>query len=70
MDGDICISNALDYLLKFKGQKRKFNNKNVENNLQLHAYKVSGSDKWIILIMLPCDKNVLLIMEMGKAFFL
>ena len=56
--GDDCINNALDYLLKLKGDERKVNNKIVEYNLQLHAHNGSGFDTWIILNNLRCDKHI------------
>ena len=56
--GDECINNALNYLLKLKGEERKVNNKIVEYNLQLHAHNGSGFDTWIILNNLPCDKHI------------
>ena len=56
--GDNFINNALDYLLKFKGEERKVNNKIVEYNLQMHAHNGSGFDTWIILNNLPCDKHI------------
>ena len=57
--GDDCIGNALDFLLKLKGEKLKINNKVVEYNLQLHAHNGSGFDTWIVLNNLPCDKHIL-----------
>ena len=56
--GDNCINNALDCLLKLKGEERKVNNKIVEYNLQLHAHNGSGFDTWIILNNLPCDRHI------------
>ena len=56
--GDDCINNALDYLLKLKGEERKVNNKIVEYNLQMHAQNRSGFDTWIILNNLPCDRHI------------
>ena len=56
--GDNCINDALDYLLKFKGEERKVNNKIVEYNLQLHAHNGSGFDTWIILNNIRCDKHI------------
>ena len=56
--GEDCINNALDYLLKLKGDERKVNNKIVEYNLQLHAHNGSGFDTWIILNNLRCDKHI------------
>ena len=58
ISGDNCINNALDSLLKFKGEERKVNNKIVEYNFQLHAHNGSGFDTWIILNNLPCDKHI------------
>ena len=56
--GDNCINNALDYLLKLKGEERKVNNKIVEYNLQMHAHNGSSFDSWIILNNLPCDRHI------------
>ena len=56
--GDNCINNALDYLLKLKGEERKVNNKIVEYNLQMHAHNGSSFDTWIILNNLPCDRHI------------
>ena len=63
---DGCIGNALDFLLKFKGE-RKVKNKIVEYNLQLHAYNVSGFDTWIILNNLPSDKRIVDFIKIGKG---
>ena len=57
-EGDNCVGNALEFLLKFKGEERKVNNKIVEYNLQLHADNGNGFDTWIILNNLPCDKHI------------
>ena len=57
-EGDKCISNALDFLLKVKGEERKVKNKIVEYNLQLHVHIRSGFDTWIILNNLDCDKHI------------
>ena len=64
--GDKCISNALDYCLKLKGDERQNKNKIVENNLQLHAHNGSGFDTWIILNNLDCDKHIVNIIKNGK----
>ena len=56
--GDNCIGNALDFLLKFKGEERKVNDKTVEYNLQMHAHNGSGFDTYVILNNLPCDKHI------------
>ena len=65
--GENCINNALDYLLKLKGEERKVNNKIVDYNLQLHAHNGSGFDTWIILNNLRCDKHIVDIIKNGKG---
>ena len=65
--GDDCINNALDYLLKLKGEERKVNNKIVEYNLQMQAHNGSGFDSWIILNNLPCDKHIVNIIKNGRG---
>ena len=58
--GDNCISNALVYLLKLKGEERRtVNNKVVEYNLQMHAHNGSSFDTWIILNNLHCDRHII-----------
>ena len=66
-NGDDCVTKALDFLLKFKGEERKVKNKIVENNLQLHAHLGSGFDSWIILKNHPCDKHIVDINKNGKG---
>ena len=56
--GDNCIGDAIDFLIKFKGEERKVNNKTVEYNLQLQGHNASGFDTWIVLKNFPCDKNI------------
>ena len=41
-DGGNCVSNALDFFLKFKGEERKVINKIVEYYLHLHGHNGSG----------------------------
>ena len=65
--GDDCINNALDCLIKFKGDERKVNNTIVEYSLQLHAHNGSGFDTWIILNNLPCDEHIVNIIKNGKG---
>ena len=65
--GDNCISNALEFCLKLKGEERKVKNKIVEYNLQMHAHNGSGFDTWIILNNLPCDKHIVDIIKNGKG---
>ena len=66
-DGDNCVSNALDFCLRLKGEERRtsLNNKIVEYNLQLHAHNGSGFDTWIIINNLPCDKHIVDINKTG-----
>ena len=67
-DGSNCISNALNFLLKFKGEPRKtITNKTVENNLQLHAHNGRGFGTWINLNNLPCDEHIVDIIKNGKG---
>ena len=66
-DGDNCISNALDFLLKSKGEERRVKNKIVEYNLQLHAHNGSGFDTWITLNNLGCNKHIVDIIKNGKS---
>ena len=65
--GDNCINNALNFLLKLKGEERKVKNRIVEYNLQMHAHNGSGFDTWIILNNLPCDKHIVDIIKNGKG---
>ena len=65
--GDNCISNALDYLLKLKGEERKVKNKIVGYEIQLHAHNGSGFDTWVILNILRCDKHNVDIIKNGKG---
>ena len=67
-DGDECVTEALDFCLKLRGQERKDNkNKILEHNLQFHAHKGSGFDTWIVLNNLPCDKTIVDIIKNGKS---
>ena len=65
--GDNFFSNALDYLLKLKGEERKVKNKIVGYEIQLHAHNGSGFDTWIILNNLRCDKHIVDIIKNGKG---
>ena len=65
--GDDCINNALDYLLKLKGEESKVNNKIVEYNLQLHSHNGSRFDTWILINNLHCDKHIVNIIKNGKG---
>ena len=65
--GDKCISNALDFCLKLKGEEYEISNKVVEYNLQMHAHNGSGSDTWIVLNNLDCDKRIVNVIKNGKG---
>ena len=67
LDGGDCVSNALDFSLKLKGEQRKDKrNKTLECNLQLHAHNGSGFDTWIVLNNLLCDETIINIIKNGK----
>ena len=67
-DGYDCVSKALDFCLKLKGEERKVKNKIVEYNFQLHAHNGSSFDTWNILNNLRCDKQVVSdIIKNGKG---
>ena len=68
-DGDNCVTHALHFCLKLKGEERRtsLNTKFVDYNLQLHAHNGSGFDTWIILKNLPCDKHNVDIIKNGRA---
>ena len=66
---DNCVTNALDFCLKFKGEERKVKNKLIEDSLQVHAHNGSGFDTWIVLTNLPCDKHLVQTIKNGKGVF-
>ena len=47
------INKMLDYVLQFKGEPKRINNKIVKYNLYLIAHKGSGFDSYIVLNNLP-----------------
>ena len=66
--GDDCITKALDFLLKFKGEEQKtVINKIVEQILQLNSHNRSGFDTWIVLNNLPGDKHNVEFNKNGKG---
>ena len=66
--GGNCVSNALDFCLKLKGEERKTgNNKIFEYNFQLHEHNVSGFDAWITLNNRLCDTHIVDIIKYGKG---
>ena len=66
-DGDNCVSKALDFCLKLKGEERRVKNKIVEYNFQLHAHNGNGFDTWIFLINLDCDKHIVNLIKNGRS---
>ena len=67
-DGDNCVEKASDFCLKLKGEEYKDKKgKVLEYNLQLHAHNGSGSDTWIALNNLSCDKKIVNIIKSGKG---
>ena len=55
------------FLLKFKGDERKVENRNIEYNLQFNAQNGSGFGTWIIINNLSCDKHIVNIFKNGKG---
>ena len=47
------INKMLDYVLQFKGEPKRINNKIVKYNLYLTAHKGSGFDSYVVLNNLP-----------------
>ena len=68
--GDNCVGNAVEFLLKIKGEERKVKYKIVEYNFQLQAHNESGFNTWIILNNLPCDKRIVDINNNGNGIML
>ena len=55
------INKMLDYVLQFKGEPKRINNKIVKYNLYLIAHKGSGFDSYVVLNNLPQWRTVKLI---------
>ena len=58
----------LDYVLKFKGEAKRINNKNVEYSLYLLAHKGSGFDSYVVLNKLPQGRTVVSLINIGSGF--
>ena len=70
-DGDNCVNNASDFLLKIKGEPRRTSNfKLVEYNSQLHAHEGSGFDSWITLNTFFVITILLSFLKMENVLFL
>ena len=65
---DKCLSNALAFVLKFKGGERNLQIRIVESNLNIRAQNGSEFVTWIVLNILPCNKRNFDINEKGKVF--
>ena len=65
-DGDDCVTNALDFCLKVKEEKKVIN-KIIEYKLQLRAHNGSAFDTWIILNNLSSDKHIVYLFKNGKG---
>ena len=55
------INKMLDYVLQYKGEPKRMNNKVVKYNLYLIAHKGSGFDSYVVLNNLPLWRTVNLI---------
>ena len=59
--GSDIINKMLDYVLQFKREPKRINNKIVKYNLYLLAHKGSGFDSYVVLNNLPRWRTVSLI---------
>ena len=57
----------LDYLLNREGEPKKVGIKMVEHEIQMHAHKGSGSDFWIIVNNLTCERRIVDLISTGKG---
>ena len=57
------INKMLDYVLQFKGEPKKINNKIVKYNLYLIAHKGSGFDSYVVLNNVPQWRTIKLIKD-------
>ena len=62
------INKMVYYVLQFKGEPRRINNKIVKNNLYLLTHKGSGFDSHVVLNNLPHRRTVSLL-KMDKVLF-
>ena len=65
--GTESIIEMLDYVLKFKGEAKRINNKIVEYNLYLFAHKGSGFDSYVVLNTLPLWRTVVSLIKNGSG---
>ena len=57
----------LDYVLQYKGEPKRINNKLVKNNLYLIAHKGSGFDSYVVLNNLPQGRTVVSLIKNGSG---
>ena len=55
--GTGCINEMLDFVLSFKGEPKKVNNRIVEYNLYLIAHNGSNFDIYVVINSLPQWRN-------------
>ena len=61
------INKMLDYVLQFKGEPKRINNKIVRYNLYLIAHKGSGFDSYVVLNNLPQWRTVIILIKSGSG---
>ena len=61
------INKMLDYVLQFKGEPKRINNKIVKYNLYLIAHKGSGFDSYVVLNNLPQWRTVVSLIKNGSG---
>ena len=66
-DEQDCFTKALYFVLKIEGEERKYKNRIVEYNLQLHAHNGSGFDTLIKLNKLPFGKRLVDNIKNGES---
>ena len=59
-----------DYVLHFKGERKKIKNKDSKFNLYLIALKGSGFDNYVVLANLPQWRTVVSLLKNGAVLFL
>ena len=61
------FNQMLDYVLQFKGEAKRINNKVVKYNLFLIAHKGSGFDSYVVLNNLPQWRTVVSLIKNGSS---
>ena len=61
------INKMLDYVLQFKGEAKRINNKIVKYNLYLIDHKGSGFDSYVVLNNLPQWRTVVSLIKNGSG---